>query len=180
MDYNDRDRTLIAAIAAGDEGAFNEIHARYYQRIANFTRRFTRCSELSAEITNDTLWAIWRGAPGFRGHSKVSTWILGIACHICRKTLKKTSRQEAHEEPMRDLMAAMHEPSSEPDDREWIGAALVQLSVDQRTALELFYHCGHSCEEIAERVHCPANTVKTRMHHGRRKLRRLLPRLAGF
>src|SRR5579884_3293580 len=86
---NDRDRTLIAAIAAGDEAAFNEIHARYYQRIANFTRRFTRCSELRAEITNDTLWAIWRAAPAFRGRSKVSTWILGIACHIGRKTLQR-------------------------------------------------------------------------------------------
>jgi RNA polymerase sigma-70 factor (ECF subfamily) len=177
MDYNDRDRTLIAAIAAGDEAAFNEIHARYYQRIANFTRRITRCAELTAEITNDTLWAIWRGAPDFRGGSKVSTWILGIACHIGRKALQRTSR---HEELIRDCNAITDESDSESDDREWLGAALVQLSVEQRTALELFYHFGHSCEEIAERVHCPANTVKTRMHHGRRKLRRLLPRLAGF
>jgi RNA polymerase sigma-70 factor (ECF subfamily) len=174
MDYNDPDQTLIAAIAAGDEAAFNEIHARYYQRIANFTRRITRCSELTAEITNDTLWAIWRGAAGFRGRSKVSTWILGIACHIGRKTLQRTIRHERHEELTQDFMAATHEPCSADDDREWIGAALVQLSVEQRTALELFYHFGHSCEEIAERVHCPANTVKTRMHHGRRKLRRLL------
>jgi RNA polymerase sigma-70 factor (ECF subfamily) len=177
---NDRDRTLIAAIAAGDEVAFNEIHARYYRRIANFTRRITRCSELTAEITNDTLWAIWRCAPRFKGSSKVSTWILGIAYHIGRKTLQRTSRHEACEGLMRGFVTATHEPCAEGDDREWIGAALVQLSVDQRTVLELFYHFGHSCEEIAERVNCPANTVKTRMHHGRRKLRQLLSRLAGF
>jgi RNA polymerase sigma-70 factor (ECF subfamily) len=46
--------------------------------------------------------------------------------------------------------------------------------------LELFYRFGHSCEEIADRVNCSPNTVKTRMFHGRRKLRRLLPSLAGL
>jgi RNA polymerase sigma-70 factor (ECF subfamily) len=177
---NDRDLTLIAAIGAGDEAAFNELHARYHQRIANFTRRMIRCSELRAEVTNDTLWAIWRCARCFKGGSKVSTWIFGIAYHIGRKTLQKTSRHEAHEELMGDINAATHEPCAEGDDREWIGAALVQLSFDQRTVLELFYRFGHSCEEIGATVNCPANTVKTRMHHGRRKLRRLLPRLAGF
>jgi RNA polymerase sigma-70 factor (ECF subfamily) len=177
---NDRDRALIAAIAAGDEAAFNEIHARYYQRIANFTRRITQCSELRAEITNDTLWAIWRCAPRFKGGSKVSTWILGIAYRVGQRTLQRTSRHEAHEQLMGDFISATPEAGSEGDDREWIGAALVQLSVDQRTVLELFYHLGHSCEEIARRINCPTNTVKTRMHHGRRKLRRLLPPLAGF
>jgi RNA polymerase sigma-70 factor (ECF subfamily) len=177
---NDRDRVLIAAIAAGDEAAFREIHARYYWRVARFTRRFTRCSELTAEITNDTLWAIWRCASRFKGASRVSTWIMGIAYHIGRRTLKTRSRRGAREEPVRDLMEETHEPWTESEVCEWVGAALVQLPEQQRTALELFYHFGHSCEEIANRVNCSPNTVKTRMYHGRRKLRRLLPSLAGL
>jgi len=46
--------------------------------------------------------------------------------------------------------------------------------------LELAYLLGHSCEEIAEIMDCPANTVKTRMFHARQKMRRSLPRLAGM
>jgi RNA polymerase sigma-70 factor (ECF subfamily) len=80
---------------------------------------------------------------------------------------------------MRDIIETAHECWSDRDDCEWVGAALVQLSGEQRTVLELFYQFGHSCEEIAAMVDCPANTVKTRMHYGRRKLRELLPRLAG-
>ena len=177
---NDLDRTLIAAVAAGDEAAFNEIHSRYYPRVARFTRRFTRCSELTAEITNDTLLAIWRCAASFKGSSRVSTWVMGIAYRIGIKRLQRSSRREAHEEQMLDFIEAPHEPWSDGDDREWVGAALVQLVEEQRTVLELFYRFGHSCEEIAEMVDCPANTVKSRMFHGRRKMRRLLPRLAGF
>ena len=176
---NDLDRALIAAIAAGDEVAFNEIHARYYLRVARFTRRITQCSELTAEITNDTLWAIWRCASSFKGSSRVSTWIMGIAFRVGSKSLRKSTRREAHEEPMFDFVEAAHEPWSAGDDREWVRAALVHLAEEQRTVLELFYHFGHSCEEIAEMVDCPTNTVKSRMFHGRRNMQRLLPRLAG-
>ena len=31
---NDGDRTLLTAIAAGDETALREIHSRYYRRVA--------------------------------------------------------------------------------------------------------------------------------------------------
>jgi RNA polymerase sigma-70 factor, ECF subfamily len=174
---NDLDRTLVAAIAARDEAAFNEICARYNGRIASFTRQITRCPELTAEITNDTLWAIWRSAPRFRGSSKVSTWIMGIAYHIGRNRLRRNRRRERHEEPMRDI-EAVYEPWSDGEVGEWVGAALVQLTKEQRTALELFYRFGHTCEEIAQIVDCPANTVKTRMYHGRRNMRGLLLRLA--
>lgn len=180
VDGNDLDLALIAAIAAGDEAALNQINSRYYPRVARFTRRITRCSELIAEITNDTLWAIWRCAPSFKGGSRVSTWIMGIARHIGNKTLQRSSRREAHEEPMLDLVEAAHEPWSDGDDREWVGAALIQLAEEQRTVLELFYRFGHSCEEIAVMVDCPTNTVKSRMFHGRRNMQRLLPRLAGL
>ncbi len=45
--------------------------------------------------------------------------------------------------------------------------------------LELAYHLGHSCAEIATIMNCPVNTVKTRMFHARKKLSVLLPALAG-
>jgi RNA polymerase sigma-70 factor, ECF subfamily len=177
---DDRDRILIAAVAAGDEAAFREIHARYYCRVARFTRRITRCSELTAEITNDTLWAIWRCAGRFKGTSRVSTWIMGIAYHVGRRTLRNRIRRGEREESLRDLIEETHEPWSESEVREWVGAALIRLPEEQRMVLELFYHFGHSCEEIADRVKCSPNTVKTRMYYGRRKLRRLLPNLAGL
>jgi RNA polymerase sigma-70 factor (ECF subfamily) len=64
-------------------------------------------------------------------------------------------------------------------DREWIDLALAHLPTEQRLTIELAYVLGHSCEEIAAIANCPVNTVKTRLFHARRKLRDLLPRLAG-
>jgi RNA polymerase sigma-70 factor (ECF subfamily) len=78
-----------------------------------------------------------------------------------------------------DVGEATYNPWSQSDIREWIAAGLARLPDEQRTVLELAYHLGHSCAEIAENVNCPVGTVKTRMHHGRMKLKVLLPNLAG-
>jgi RNA polymerase sigma-70 factor (ECF subfamily) len=59
-------------------------------------------------------------------------------------------------------------------------AAFNEIHARYHPVLELFYRLGHSCEEIAQMVNCPTNTVKSRMFHARRNMQRLLPRLAGF
>jgi hypothetical protein len=64
---------------------------------------------------------------------------------------------------------ASHEPWSGAERREWLEHALERLPSEQRLVLELAYHLGHSCEEIAEIMNCPVNTVKTRMFHARKK-----------
>jgi RNA polymerase sigma-70 factor, ECF subfamily len=66
-----------------------------------------------------------------------------------------------------------------PETGEWVVLAMQQLPTDQRLTLELAYGHGYSCQEIAEIMDCPVNTVKSRMFHARGKLRTLLPRLAG-
>ena len=72
-----------------------------------------------------------------------------------------------------------YEPSSQSELTEWVDEALARLPSEQRTVLQMFYGLDQSCEEISQALNCPLNTVKTRMFHGRRKLRELLPRLAG-
>jgi RNA polymerase sigma-70 factor (ECF subfamily) len=53
------------------------------------------------------------------------------------------------------------------------------LSPDHRQVVELTYFGGFSYQDIAEIANCPVNTVKTRMFHARRRLKVLLPVLAG-
>jgi RNA polymerase sigma-70 factor (ECF subfamily) len=71
------------------------------------------------------------------------------------------------------------EPARQEEINEWLDVALQRLPLEQRMVIELAYHVGHSCEEIASIMECPVNTVKTRMFHARRKLKPLLTHLAG-
>jgi RNA polymerase sigma-70 factor (ECF subfamily) len=174
---DDCDRALIAAIAHGDQTAFRELHARYHRRIVRFVRAATYRLDLIDEITNDTLWVVWRGAARFRGESKVSTWIMGIAQNLSSTALRAIRRRCQNASGA--LEERGYEPSSLTDLTEWVREALARLPAEQRTVLELFYGLDQSCEEISRAVNCPLGTVKTRLFHGRRKLRELLPRLAG-
>ena len=46
---------------------------------------------------------------------------------------------------------------------------------EQPLVIELAYHVGDSCEEIASIMQCPLKTVKTRMLHARRELKTSSP-----
>jgi RNA polymerase sigma-70 factor (ECF subfamily) len=172
-----QDCALIGAIAAGDQAALEEIHSRYSRRIRTFALKLTRRRDLAEELACETLMAIWLSAARFRNASKVSTWIFGITHVLSMKALRKVRTAVAL--PTVSRAEEFYDPWSGTEMCEWLDAALALLPEEQRTALELCYRSGHSCQQIAASLGCSINTVKTRMFYGRHKLRQLLPRLAG-
>jgi RNA polymerase sigma-70 factor (ECF subfamily) len=174
---NERDCVLICAIASGDPAALKEIHSRYSPRIRSFALKLTRRRDLADEITCETLTTIWLSAARFRNASKVSTWIFGITHILSLRALRNVGA--AASIPADSRVEEGHDPWLNDELCEWLDAALALLPEEQRTALERCYRLGHSCQQIADSVGCPVSTVKTRMFHGRRKLRQLLPRLAA-
>jgi RNA polymerase sigma-70 factor, ECF subfamily len=174
---DDLDRALIASIAHGDQTAFRELHARYYRRITRFVRTATHRCDVIDEVANDTLWVVWKHAAHFRGESKVSTWIMGISRNLSFNALRAMRRR--WNDGTDALEEQAYEPSSQSELTEWVGEALARIPSEQRAVLQMHYGFDQSCEEISQALNCPLGTVKTRMFHGRRRLRELLPRLAG-
>ncbi|HET7757491.1 MAG TPA: sigma-70 family RNA polymerase sigma factor [Steroidobacteraceae bacterium] len=175
-----REVELIARVALRDRRAFEELYNLYHRRLARFLTRLTRRYDLAEEIINDTFWVVWRKAGEFRGDSLPSTWILGIAYRKARNAFRSASRSRQHlnlQAPLIPLTS--EEPARDAELRDWLGAALARLPLEQRLAVELCYQLGHSCEEIAIIMACPVNTVKTRLFHARAKLQKLLPELSG-
>ena len=169
------ERALLQRISAGDRDAFRDLYIRYHRRLARFLARLTHGRNDAEDIINDTLWIVWQRAGDFRGASRVSTWIMGIAY---RRALKNMRRAATHVRVMTlELAGSATESEDGADmvaDRQLLEGGLAQLSLDQRLVLELAYYLDYSSEEIAEIMECPVNTVKTRMFHARRKLRGIL------
>ena len=176
---NDREVELLQRIVLRDRDAFRELYLSYHRRLARFLMRMSLNHETVEEIINDTLWTVWEKSHEFRGASRVSTWIVGIAYRRALKALRhsRATRTSLTEE-LGDIAADLNLEDGNIN-KQWLDRALAELSVEQRTVMELAYLMGHSCEEIAQIMHCPVNTVKTRMFHAREKLRASLPRLAG-
>lgn len=174
----ERDSALLAAIAAGDRRALEELYLTYHRRLARFLSRFTPRYENVEEIINDTFMVVWQSAKDFRHASLVSTWIIGIAYRTALKALRR-QKNHAAARSLEDYSEQTVDPTFDAEVSDWLQRGLSRLPIEQRLTLELAYHMGHSLEEIAAITDCPVGTVKARMFHAREKLRQYLPSLSG-
>ena len=172
------DSELLIAIAAGNRRALEHLYLGYQGRLARFLERFTQRHENIEEIINDTFMVVWRSAKDFRFASQVSSWIFGIAY---RTWLNSIRRQKHHcgAQSFDDCREETVDPVLESEVQDWVMHGLNRLPDEQRLAMELACHMGHSLMEIAEITGAPIGTVKARMFHARQKLRQYLPILGG-
>ena len=177
---DESERELLARIARGDRAAMQKLYFAYHRRLHRFLARTLPPDQVD-EVINDTMFVVWRHAGDFRGDSRLSTWLLGIAYRIALKRLKRDGgRSMASYDQLEttDVGLADDSGATQREQREWLDRALRTLPAVQRLAVELAYFMGHSCDEIAVMTSCPVNTVKTRLFHARERLRALLPQLA--
>lgn len=170
------DADLLTRIGNGDEQAFEALYRRYRARLTRFLSNLLRRPHLVEEVLDDTMIAVWQNQASFRGASKPSTWIFAIAYRKAMKALRRLDEPLAVEPP--DNRVSDEAP---PDDRIWrqqrrqlLREAMEQLSPDHRAVVDMTYFHEMSCREVAEVMNCPVDTVKTRMFHARRHLRRAM------
>lgn len=164
---NSGDVALLQRIAAGDREAFSLLFSSYYPRIFKFVYRVVGSYTASEELANDVLLAVWKTAERFRGDSKVSTWIFGIAY---KQALRRLSRRPVRFLSMDDVDLPADGGDEAVERGDWVGHGISRLPPKQRLTIMLVYYLGLSCEETSEVTQSPVNTVKTRMFHARRKL----------
>jgi len=167
---------LFSRVRRGDRGAFSELYKQYHPRLFGYLLRVLANPATVEEVLDDVMFVVWKDARKFRGRAAVSTWIFGIAYRKALTAIRKDRRYQSGLDRGAEVDAIAGES---PQYAEWIRAGLHQLSPDHRQVLELTYYGGFSYQEIAEIAGCPVNTVKTRMFHARRRLKVLLPALAG-
>ncbi len=170
------DAELVARIRAKDVTAFEALYRIYHPRLTRFLINLIHRPTLVEEVLNDTLMVVWEKADTFNGTSKLSTWMFGIAYRKAMKALRK------QDEPIDDP-AAEQRPSLDPTPEDDLGRSRAQvllqqaievLSPEHRAVVEFTYFHEMGYREIAEIMKCPVDTVKTRMFHARRYLRRQL------
>lgn len=165
---DDRERQLLARVARGERDAFDEVFRAYHPLLFRFVFKMTASYRLADEVANDILLIVWQTASKFRGDSKVSTWIFGIAY---RQSLRRLGKRRLKTVPLFDSAAVDEQSASRMEREDWVRQAIALLPPKQRLTIMLVYYLGLTCDEAAKASDVPVSTVKTRMFHARRKLR---------
>ena len=168
---------MIRAIADGDRRALHALYLRHKVRTYRFVLRLTADAALAEDIVSEVFLDVWRQAVGFKGKSRVSTWILAIARYKALSALRRRS-----DEQLDDCTAtAIADPADDPgmmaerqDRSRIVRKCLSQLSTTHREMLDLVYYQEKSVEEVAQIIGVPCGTVKTRMFYARKHMEKLL------
>jgi RNA polymerase sigma-70 factor (ECF subfamily) len=176
------DAELLARIAAGSEQALADFYRRYQARVYNFAQQRLDNAADAAEVLNEVMLEVWRGAQAFQGRARVSTWLLGIAHHKSIDLLRKRGRREADS---LDFDIGDDRPDPGPtavagaQDSKQVRICLGQLPDAQRQVVYLTFFEDLPYPEIARILEIPEGTVKTRMFHARKSLAHCLEGLGA-
>jgi RNA polymerase sigma-70 factor, ECF subfamily len=182
------DRVLVDRFKSGDQSAFNEMVARYWDRIYSMVHQLLRNQQDAEEVTQDAFIRAHRGLANFRGDSAFSTWLYQIATNLARNRYwywwrRKRDQSVSIDAPVsseNDLTLAEVIPADieSPDDitvtQEFvdrIGRGMERLSTKHREILILRNVKNMSYEEIAEILSISVGTVKSRIARARESLR---------
>lgn len=161
---------LLGRIGAGDERALEALYDRYGGPLYGFALRRLGDRPLADEVVQQVMTRVWQHASRYDGtRGSVRSWIYAIA----RNAATDVRRRRANTET---VPVVIDLPAAEDEfellvQAELIRSALDQLSDAHREVLELAYFAGLSQAEVAERLHLPLGTVKSRTYYALKGLR---------
>jgi RNA polymerase sigma-70 factor (ECF subfamily) len=185
------DTALVMRCQKADVAAFNEIVARYKNKIYNYVFRMTGNAEDAEDLTQEVFVRMYTNIRAFRAEASLSTWLFRIAGNICVDAFRRGKKvrglvhsldapvagsDEADEgqSVTRDVPDWTMEPESVLGRKELgahIQAALQSLPPKLRSAVILHDVEGLAYEEIAQAERIPLGTVKSRIFNARVALR---------
>jgi RNA polymerase sigma-70 factor, ECF subfamily len=170
-----------------DPSALIEIVEAFGGRVLHLSRRFAASEADAEDITQEVFVALARQlsdqntASAFRGESSLATYIYRIALNLGMKHREKMRSHAQKDLTLAENAPWMIAPSVDPEHyaekrelAERVDAALSHLSEDQREAVLLHTLHGLTYIECAEILGVPEGTVKSRVFHGCKELRRRL------
>ncbi len=166
--------SLIGAVARGDKQAFRLLYEQTYGRIYRYIRTFVGDDMLAEDIVVQTYAIAWQQAAKFKGASRLSTWMIGIARNIAYKEFRKRKITEPFEEAFQGSDAESQFQPEQRNRNELMQHAVHKLSAHHREIIELVFYQDLTYPEIAELLGIPVNTVKTRVFHAKSNLKTIL------
>ena len=123
------------------------------------------------DLRQDALVNIWKGLAGFHGDADVKTWIYRVTLNTCLSNYRKSSSQPAYFDSLENV-AGISAAGVARDEVDYLHMLISMLNPEEKGII-LMWLDVHSYDEIADVMGLKRNTVATRIHRIREKLKSL-------
>ncbi|MDT8406538.1 MAG: RNA polymerase sigma factor RpoE [Methylococcales bacterium] len=185
------DEHLVTQVQQGNKQAFDLLVIKHQQKILQLVNRYVKDPGEAQDVAQEAFIKAYRALPGFRGDSAFYTWLYRIAINTAKNWLMAKSRRGSDadidiDEAEKYLNAPQLQGQETPEEAvlnqeiiDTIQQAIDELPEEMRTAISLREFEGLSYEEIAQAMHCPIGTVRSRIFRAREAIDKKLSFLAN-
>lgn len=182
---SDIDSEQVEQALRGDAEAFRVLVERHSRRVFAVAYRITSNEADADEVVQDTFLKAYRRLDQFNRDASFGTWVYRIAVNCSMDLMRRRKRRKDRRggaDP-RDPEAYTTFSSGDPDParlafseqvRRRVGAALDELSEQERTAFALRHFEGRSIREIGDLMGLRTSATKNAIFRGVQKMRAAL------
>ena len=165
----EEERTLLAAIRAGDQAAAEELVERTYSAV--FASLFRLCgdSDLAADLTQETYQKGWAALERFDGRSQLFTWLYRIAYTTFLNHIRRPRRMTSLDEPessfeVPDETTPVDQVLMDQEEAGRLREAVMKLPEDLRFTVTAHFWGGLPVKEIARIENITTVAIRKRLH----------------
>ncbi len=167
LDQAADDLRWLERCRAGDEAALSELVSRHRVRLIRVAKNILRDAYDAEDVAQEAFIKAFRELHNLRDDRAFSGFLYRICVRLCMDKLRsRRTLPIEYETSEQDRSASI-------ENKLIIRRLLKQLSPDLRTTLVLREMEQLSYEEVAEVMHVPIGTVRSRLHAAREKFRKL-------
>ncbi|RKU30395.1 hypothetical protein C6499_06695 [Candidatus Poribacteria bacterium] len=180
MNINDVD--LIQQTLDGDQDAFTKLVGKYQKWVHALVWRKIGDFHIAEELTQDVFLKVYKRLSTLKRPDHFPSWLYVIATRRCiawhrKKQLSTKSLDAMSTAQLEELCYTQYEQNCSEavaieHRRELVKRLLKKLPESERTVVTLFYFAEMSGEEISQFLGVSPNTVRSRLHRARKRLKK--------
>lgn len=142
---------------------FIEVYSRQVDTVYRVCYSYMKNKADTEDLVQETFLKLLSTKKIFENERHEKAWLIVTASNLCKDTLKKWWRKNENIDDYLDIAA-------DTPQEDGILDVILQLPDDYKDAVYMYYYEGYTTVEIAQHLHCPEATVRSRLMRAKKKL----------